>query len=162
MDNLLPIIIAQFQLPLDSIHALSHWKRVEALGLYISKSTGADTTVVKYFAYLHDSQRNSDGIDIEHGIRAKAFIANLISQRLLVLNRTQEHLLQTACGTHNTTRTLPMDPTVATCLDADRLDLWRLEMQPSEKLLFTVVGKEISKDKLLYDEITRHTSFFDP
>jgi hypothetical protein len=102
---------------------------------------------------LHDSQRTSDDVDIEHGIRARDFVVVLINQGILSLTDTQARLLKTACEVHNTAYKLPMDPTISVCLDADRLDLWRLGVQPSEKLLFTEMGKKISKDKTLYYQI---------
>lgn len=149
IDDLLNLVIAQFRLSLDSPHGVNHWKRVENIGVYLARFTGADVVVVRHFAYLHDSQRTSDGVDIEHGLLAKAFTADLISQRLLALSRTQARLLQTACEVHNTTHSPPQDPTVATCLDADRLDLWRLGIQPSGKLMFTQIGKKICNDESL-------------
>jgi HD superfamily phosphodiesterase len=46
-----------FRCGLQSIHGPSHWQRVENFGLDIAKSSGADLTVVRLFALLHDSCR---------------------------------------------------------------------------------------------------------
>ena len=56
-------------------HGLSHWQRVERNGMLLSMQDGklrSDVCikVVRYFAYLHDSCRENDGGDIEHGVRA--------------------------------------------------------------------------------------------
>ena len=47
----------------SSIHGIKHWKTVERNGLYLSKFTGADKSVVSYFAYFHDCMRQNDQID---------------------------------------------------------------------------------------------------
>jgi len=89
IDDLLNLFIAQFRLSLDSPHGINHWKRVENIGVYLARFTGADVVVVRHFAYLHDSQRISNDADIQHGVRAKAYVANLISQGALSLSRTK-------------------------------------------------------------------------
>ena len=62
-------------------HGLSHWQRVERNGLLLSMQDGelrSDVCikVVRYFAYLHDSCRENDGEDVEHGVRAANMIHN--------------------------------------------------------------------------------------
>lgn len=153
MNNLISIITSQFKLSMNSVHGLSHWLRVEALGQYLSATTEADATVVRYFAYLHDSCRISEGEDLEHGKRATGLIKELMEKGKISLTKEQGDVLKLACEVHNVTYTDPMDSTIATCLDADRLDLWRMGIEPSDKLLFTEVGKRISRDKALYDQI---------
>jgi len=155
MNKLISTITDQFKLPINSTHGLPHWKRVEALGIYLSMHTGADKVVVQHFAYLHDSQRINEDEDPQHGLLAGRFAHDLFSQGLLNITKEQEHLLETTCEVHSATYTMPADPTIATCLDADRLDLWRLGIQPSPMLLFTDIGKEISTDKQKYAEIIK-------
>jgi uncharacterized protein len=121
--------------------------------MYFSTSTGADIAVVRHFAYLHDSQRVNEGDDVHHGTRAKDFVVELVKVGAISLNKEQIEVLKEACEVHNTTRINHTDPTIATCLDDDRLDLWRMGIQPSDKLLFTEIGKQISQDKSRYDRI---------
>jgi hypothetical protein len=37
------------------------------------------------------------------------------------------------------------DPTIGTCRDADRLDLWRVHLQPDERYMSTERGKELAR-----------------
>ena len=64
---LLDRIKSQYQLDLNYLHGISHWERVNKIGLYLSKETKADTTVLSLFAYLHDSKRIDEESDSEHG-----------------------------------------------------------------------------------------------
>jgi len=53
------------------IHGPTHWAGVAAAGLCLLDTTpGADPLVVMLFALLHDSMRETDGPDPEHGARA--------------------------------------------------------------------------------------------
>lgn len=162
MKQLLDLAYKEFRLSPDSLHGVSHWESVEVMGMYLAQFTGADEAVVRYFAYIHDSQRLSEHEDPLHGVRASEFAQNIFDKGALDLTKSQLLLLKKACEVHNTSPTNPLDPTIATCLDADRLDLRRLGIQPSETLLFTVVGKKIGKDKILCDQITHHTLFSRP
>jgi uncharacterized protein len=120
---LLDEIIAQFRLPLDSMHGPAHWARVRYNGLLLAKSTGADTLVVELFAFLHDSQRENDGGDPEHGPRAAEFARQHCGE-LFHLNSRQLGMLMTACAGHTKDRHSSCI-TAQTCWDADRLDLGR-------------------------------------
>ena len=129
----------------SSIHGLLHWKRVARNGKYLSDLNNADYAVVKYFAYLHDSQRLNDGDDLEHGYRAKVFIQSLIDQsKLADLTDTQQKQLMYACEYHSQDNIWSDDITILTCIDSDRLDLTRLGIQPDPCLLFTEFGKKLA------------------
>src|ERR1019366_5140421 len=53
-------ILREFRGDPDSIHGLTHWRRVEQNGLRIAASNGAAVEVVRLFAVLHDSQHLGD------------------------------------------------------------------------------------------------------
>jgi uncharacterized protein len=46
-------------------------------GLLIAKDNGADTSVVQYFSFLHDSRRFNDDSDPGHGKRVAEFALSL-------------------------------------------------------------------------------------
>ena len=131
-----------------SCHGPEHWKRVEAFGLYLAERTGADATVVLCFAHFHDSQRKSDGYDPGHGPRAALKLEQLKPD--LSLTERQFQLLHEAC-TYHTSKLFHSDPTVATCWDADRLDLDRVAIKPDPDRLNTEEAKLLTR----YDWIVR-------
>jgi hypothetical protein len=69
---LLDVILSRYQLSVDGIHGVHHWGRVLENGRRLATVTGADLRVVELFAILHDSCRQSDGRDPDHGPRAAA------------------------------------------------------------------------------------------
>ena len=116
----------RFALDQRSPHSPAHWMRVRANGLLLSSITGADKLVVEYFALLHDSCRLNDWEDPEHGPRAAEFATQLFDAGFLPnLTSPQLHQLVTACQGH-TYEHSHEDITIATCWDADRLDLPRV------------------------------------
>lgn len=128
-----------FQLS-DLLHGPPHWKQVEQNGLEILESSGADLLVVQLFAVLHDSQRQNDGYDPEHGYRA-AEVAAQVRNDLFVVSDVQMELLCLALQLHNDGKVTD-DPTVGTCWDADRMDLPRVGIQPDSALMSTPYGKQ--------------------
>jgi len=67
----------RFALDWKGIHGVPHWARVRVNGLAIAQLNGARADVVELFAFLHDSCRQNDGRDPEHGLRAVEFAASL-------------------------------------------------------------------------------------
>jgi uncharacterized protein len=66
------------------IHGELHWRTVGANGLWLAEPfEGADTYVIFLFALLHDSMRESDGHDPQHGPRAAALAGELHAEGLL-------------------------------------------------------------------------------
>ncbi|MGD9706564.1 MAG: hypothetical protein AB7V07_02675 [Candidatus Delongbacteria bacterium] len=68
------------------IHGFSHWKRVEANGLYLAGVNGADKAVISYFAYFHDCMRENEDIDHGHcssGKRLLEFSGSYIKSKKL-------------------------------------------------------------------------------
>ena len=119
------------------IHGELHWRTVGANGLWLAEPLdGADTLVIFLFALLHDSMRENDGRDPEHGPRAAVFAGELHAEGLLPVTPTRLELLQHACREH-TNGFVSTDPTVGACWDADRLDLPRVWIIPDPSLLST-------------------------
>ncbi len=139
--SLLEQIKSQFRLNTESIHGINHWIRVETIGLFLAKETGADPTVISHFAYLHDSQRINNGIDTKHGNRAAEYTKNLLFQGCITLTKSQTTNLLIACKNHSERDAIPRNITIATCWDADRLDLWRLGIEPNPHYLYTEFAK---------------------
>ena len=129
----------------SEIHGISHWERVEENGLMLSEVVGADKRVVSYFAYLHDCQRWNEDDDPEHGPRAAIYAKK--NRDLIDLDDDQFRKLTKACEGH--TFAMPsdyplVDPTLATCWDADRLDIGRVGLDINSDYLFTEYAKQFS------------------
>lgn len=139
-ERLLGAIRNGFALRVDGIHGEAHWLRVRDNGLRLAQQTGADAKVVELFAYLHDSQRQSDGWDWEHGTRAAEF-ATQLQGTLLVVTHAQLELLVYAIAYHSDGLT-EAPVTIQTCWDADRLDLGRIGVRPDPQRLCTIAAKD--------------------
>jgi uncharacterized protein len=126
----------------QSIHGPSHWQRVDEFGLNIAESSGADLTVVRLFALLHDSCRHDDGADLDHGPRAAEMVDRIVPT-VFTLDRGRFELLKQAIRLHTSGLTTE-EPTIGTCWDADRLDIVRVGLTPSAQYMSTVAGKDIA------------------
>jgi uncharacterized protein len=126
-----------------SLHGPSHWRRVERNGLLLATRTQANATVARLFALFHDSRRENDGWDKGHGARGAEFAQSL---RGVAYDLTDDEfdLLHYACVWH-TDGMQHDDPTIATCWDADRLDLGRVGVRPDPKRMCTSFGREIAR-----------------
>lgn len=115
-------------------HGEHHWKLVGWIGAELAREQeAADRTVVFLFALFHDSMRENDGWDPEHGRRGAA-LAQQLWARLRFATIDQMDELVFACNAH-TDGEITDDPTVGTCWDADRLNLWRVGTEPAPGLL---------------------------
>ena len=128
---------------LGETHGISHWERVERNGLLLA-TPECDVTVIRLFAYLHDSCRENDGHDWEHGPRAAQMIVGIRETLLKDLTDDQFQLLQEACRLHTSTHCTG-DPTIDACFDADRLDLGRVNIIPDPEKMASAKGKELAK-----------------
>jgi uncharacterized protein len=124
-------------------HGPDHWLRVENFGRRLAADTGADGEVVRLFAWLHDAGRVNDGEDPGHGTRGAALAASLRERGLLVLEDERMALLLEACDRH-AEQGRHDDPTIATCFDADRLDLARYGIVPDERRLHSEAAKRLA------------------
>ncbi len=141
MEKLWEYVAARFACDADSVHGPSHWRRVERNGLYIAERSGAIVEVVRLFALFHDSRRENDDRDEGHGRRGADFAARLCGV-MFELPGAHFDLLRYACTRHTDGLTSD-DPTIGACWDADRLDLGRVGIRPSEAFMSTSVGREI-------------------
>ncbi len=137
--DLMSLIQRGFALDLEGIHGIHHWARVCENGLRLAKETGADPELTELFAYLHDSQRLTEGWDLEHGRRAAAFAQSLQGSYLSLCEERLE-LLTYAC-IHHSDGLMDADVTVQACWDSDRLDLGRIGIQPDPQRLCTPVAR---------------------
>jgi uncharacterized protein len=132
-------VASQFRLELQrSVHGPDHWDRVHLYGALLCTETGADPLVVRLFALLHDSQRESESRDPEHGPRAAEFARSLD----LGLDDLQLKRLVLACRDHERGYT-SNDATIGTCWDSDRLDLDRVLVVCDEAYMSTGFGKRL-------------------
>jgi uncharacterized protein len=136
-------VVAQFRLPAHSLHSEDHWKRVERYGLYVGQHSGADLLVVRLFALFHDSQRQSDSGDPDHGPRAASYAGQLCGKEFS-LEPEQLTLLQLACRDHTRGYT-SSDPTIGACWDADRLDLDRVGARLDAEYMSTDAGQSLAR-----------------
>jgi uncharacterized protein len=101
---------------------------------------GADLGLVFLFSLLHDAVRWSDLGDAGHGRRSSELVRELNGEGLLDLPEEEEGLLVSACLLHSEGAT-SSDPTIGTCWDADRLNLWRIGSTPDPALLSTAEAR---------------------
>jgi uncharacterized protein len=141
--HLWSIVSEQFHGGWLGLHGPSHWKRVERNGSVLASRTGANESVVKLFALFHDSRRVNDGWDEGHGARGAEFALELFGTEYELEGDAFE-LLHYACVWH-TDGTAHDDITIATCWDADRLDLGRVGIRPNPKRMCTDVGRQIAR-----------------
>lgn len=126
-----------------SVHGPWHWEKVEKNALILAKNTpGADKVVAQLFALIHDTKRQNEDEDPEHGHRSAAYAEELFKQGKLDITEDQLAVLMEACKHHNDGQ-ITNNPTIGVCWDADRLDLTRVGIIPNPELLSTKAGKEL-------------------
>lgn len=142
-DAIWTALTSRFRLGEDSLHGPSHWRRVEKFGLRLAAGTeGADLVVVRLFAVFHDSKRQNEFTDPDHGPLA----AKSVRKRQgdwFTLTEWQLETLCFACQFH-ADGDVSEDPTIGCCWDADRLDLPRVGIPPHRDLMSTAVGKSLA------------------
>lgn len=141
--NLLAAIRGQFRLDWTGHHGFPHWARVYRHGLHVGRAIGADLRVVELFAFLHDSQRQNEYTDPEHGNRAAEYARWLHGKGWFELDHAALSLLVAACEGHSDGH-LQAEPTVMACWDADRLDLGRVGIRPDPRRLCTAPAREVN------------------
>ncbi len=129
---------------LGELHGMPHWDRVYENAQKLM-TPEVNPLVVSLFAYLHDSCRINNFKDMQHGERAAEWIDTLRDTLLKDVSDEELQLLKIACKLH-TIEHRTGNPTVDTCFDADRLDLWRAGITPDPERLATEKGKEIARN----------------
>ena len=142
-QTLWKVVSDQFPLGYESTHGPAHWRRVERNGLLLATRSGADVTVVRLFAVFHDSRRQNEGTDPQHGPRGAELAAKMRGQYFELEDAPYDQLIH-ACTSH-TDATHHEDPTIGTCFDADRLDLGRVGIIPDPEYMSTAFGREIAE-----------------
>ena len=133
-------IRGQFRLDWTGIHGAAHWARVRYHGVWLARQLGADVRIPSLFAVLHDSQRQNDGHDPQHGPRAAEYAAWARKHGLFELDDAAFEPLKIACIGHSDGHT-QADVSVQVCWDADRLDLGRVGIYPDSRRLCTSPAK---------------------
>ena len=132
-------LVQSHKLGHDGFHGKDHWLRVLNNAREIAAGTGANLRVLELFAVLHDSQRQNENHDPEHGLRAAAYAAEL-RNKWFELTDDEMELLAEACRYHSD-GLIAAHATVQACWDADRLDLGRVGVRPDPHLLCTSFAK---------------------
>ena len=138
MDSTLAeLVVARSTRPTSPLHGEQHWKAVAWAGHGLARSVeGADAELVLLFALVHDSQRFNESVDPEHGLRAAQFLRELVAEGLIDFADERVEILVDACTRHDKGE-VSDHPTIGTCWDADRLNLWRVDTTPWPGLLST-------------------------
>ena len=122
-------------------HGGHHWRLVGVTGAeLVATVPDADALVVLLFALFHDSQRETDYVDPEHGPRGALLARELIPAALPDFEPDRLDVLCKACELHTSAGPTD-DPTLGTCWDSDRLNLWRVGIEPSPNYLSTEEAK---------------------
>lgn len=122
-------------------HGPNHWDRVRQHGHAAARANGVDPLIAHIFGWVHDSQREHDGHDLEHGPLAAEFIRANRPGLFGFLTDAQIEVLATACELHSDGVT-EGDVLAQVCWDADRLDLWRVGNRPDPQYMCTPYGKD--------------------
>jgi len=118
-------------------HGEAHWRCVAATGLELGATVDRmDPVVVLCFGLLHDTRRENETYDPDHGPRAEAFARELRAEGLLDLDERRFGSLGEALRLHSDGR-VSADPTIGACWDADRLHLPRVSIEPDPTLFST-------------------------
>lgn len=137
------------RIDIDHIHGKSHWERVEKYGHYLADLNGADKQVLSLFAYTHDLGRENDSYeDTLHGKRSAEIVKNFFSKNIIKITNEQLDKLVYACVHHSELRAQSDDLTIQTCWDSDRLDIWRVGIEPNPLYLYTQEAKNSETIKM--------------
>ena len=140
-DKLWQVLGDQFELGSHSFHGPEHWRRVESNGLELAMETGnIDLIIVRLFAVFHDSRRENEGYDPEHGFRAAALAVEMRGSYFDLADSKFDCLVH-ALELHNDGK-VSSDPNIGICWDADRLDLPRVGIIPDPILMSSEAGKQ--------------------
>lgn len=143
------LVFDNFKCDRAGMHGVNHWRAVYLNGLAIEElmpEAGIDLDFVRYFALLHDSQRENDGPDPEHGQRAAEFIGWLERDGLMKQSSSWIAKLRYVITYHSAGLTAQVPPdAIATsvCWDADRLDYERTGHKVDPNMLCTDAAREI-------------------
>lgn len=142
-------VIAAASRPHSPDHGEQHWKAVAWAGLQLAPLVpGCDAELVLLFALFHDSRRFNEFDDPEHGLRGGQLARELCGSAFSI-ERTRLDLLVDACTRHDRGERTS-DSTTAVCWDADRLNLWRVGIEPDPMRLCTAEAAALIEDARSY------------
>ena len=130
----------------NGFHGFAHWMRVLHNGRLLAETENANLKIVELFCLLHDTQRQNEDRDPEHGPRAADY-AQAIRGTFFDLDDDEMDLLDEALRYHSDGY-VEADITVQVCWDADRLDLGRVGMRPNP----TYLGTKHARDQKVLEE----------
>lgn len=136
-EQLAELVRAQAPLGDSRDHGDVHWRAVAATALDLAeREEGIDARIVLLFALLHDSRRQNEMDDPDHGRAAELFMERLSHAGLLddSFGADDEERLGEAVRLHDEGEVTD-DPTIGACWDADRLQLQRYAITPLPALL---------------------------
>lgn len=146
--NFKQILGKHFHLNWHGIHGAPHWARVCRNGKLLAELLpSVNLRIVRYFALFHDFARRDDGADPGHGARSVALLHQLGGAALLDMPDPEFIELCGAIEQHSSAKnggTINQQ----VCWDADRLDLWRIQIMPDPDRLFTDAAKALHHDRL--------------
>lgn len=138
----LDLVKPRFRLPLHhGEHGIAHWVRVWGNAEALCDYYHINPAVPCWFAFLHDSMRENENRDPDHGRRA-ARLAQFHSG-LLELDSADLTALQYALSRHSDGHNTCPSIQVRICWDADRLDLGRCGIVPDPARLCTERAREM-------------------
>ncbi len=123
------------------VHGEEHWRCVGWVGAHLAGQTpGCDPLLALLFSLFHDSMRECDGNDPDHGTRGGA-LAKALNGTGFYLGPVKLAALELICANHTSGGTTT-DPTMGVCWDSDRLNLWRVGTRPHPKYLSTAIARK--------------------
>lgn len=148
----------------STLHGPPHWARVHRFGLALADRIGLSPegrVCVELFAWLHDLAREDDGPGRKHAVDGAAQIDTILPAIAPPLSPAQLETLRAAIRHHSDGMVAaraweagalecvdwPRDLVIATvgcCWDADRLDLPRVGITPTDALMSTAVWREVA------------------
>ena len=138
----LKTIYQEFALNLHGPHGFAHWGRVRRNGVELTRKNDANLRVVLLFSIFHDSKRENEGSDPDHGKRGARNALRFMEAGALCISDEEFSLLFKACWGHTYKDVSQPCITVLTCWDADRLDLGRVGIVPHPDRLCTAAGRD--------------------
>jgi uncharacterized protein len=135
------------------VNGPEHWERAWQNAQVLIPQTKANATVVELFCYLHDCCRIHHGQEPGHGLAASKFIEEHKGE-FSFLSEKEYQLLLKACGEHTFLQHSD-EPTIATCWDANRLDIGRIGICPKEQFLITPAAKDLKLINAAYQNSIR-------
>lgn len=137
--NILKEILNEYQLDLlNGMNGLNHWSRIIENAFLLSEYNKANKKVLVAFAFFHKIKRNNEEQDTNEGYKGAQLLRYYENE--LGLNEEEFDQAYFACVNFNEFKTHD-NLTIATCWDAERLDLMRTGLYPREDDLQSTYAK---------------------